>query len=534
MDEQVFDFVYGATRGGSNFRNPVQHEQEEEEDDDMGNLIADLSSVKVTVEPDGFTTELRELVEFLQTGDGVRMLKDAFRTNMLYKVDTYKILHSDAMVEVEEQLQRLELKLPQLKKVANVKGDDDNWSIFNSLSAPYLEAQDRATIFENVKLRAEERLAGSMGVEAVRGSGDAIFQRRDELVGKLKQLSNFHAQAHVVQKTAVIIMSFIKDPVLFRTKMMNFMLMGSAGTGKSTLAKAMAECFALAGLFVGNRTVEAGRSELVAQYEGQTVARTRQFLLDHLDTGVIFIDEAYAITPWSNGKPEGYGSEAATAMVEFMSRYVGLYCIITAGYEKDMVRYFLGTNEGLSRRFPNKFLLADYSANNLVSIFKKKIVEAQGLGRSFSNSIPESEKYFTPEAWKYLLDIVRVSMTGEHQLVEEADPATKKTYSNVSVFVPRHPFMYEVFKNQAGAMANMADEAVLVIINQVPVSQIVAAKKKNSGVVQRVQIGTMQRSVMRSILVKHILNFALSLSAVYLAALADVEEEMSQSPSPSR
>ena len=46
-------------------------------------------------------------------------------------------------------------------------------------------------------------------------------------------------------------------------------------------------------------------------------------------------------------------------------------------------------------------------------------------------------------------------------------------------------------------MANMADEAVLVIINQVPVSQIVAAKKKNSGVVQRVQIGTMQRSVMR-------------------------------------
>ena len=106
---------------GATSETPVQ-EEEQEDDDDMGNLIADLSSVKVTVEPDGFTTELRELVEFLQTGDGVRMLKDAFRTNMLYKVDTYKILHSDAMVEVEEQLQRLELKLPAAQEGGQRQG----------------------------------------------------------------------------------------------------------------------------------------------------------------------------------------------------------------------------------------------------------------------------------------------------------------------------------------------------------------------------------------------------------------------------
>ena len=50
----------------------------------------------------------------------------------------------------------------------------------------------------------------------------------------------------------------------------------------------------------------------MGQYMGETVTKTRNFLVNNLDNGVIFIDEAYAITPWEDGKPESYGTEATT------------------------------------------------------------------------------------------------------------------------------------------------------------------------------------------------------------------------------
>ena len=242
---------------------------------------------------------------------------------------------------------------------------DDNWNVFESISQEYIEAKDGATQFEALRARAQERLRGTMSTGQVE-RGDAVYALRDELVAELEELGNFTAQAHIVSKTVDIVSSFIKDPRLFRIKLMNFMMVGSAGTGKTTIAAHIGNVFAKAGMFVGNNLVEAGRADLVGQYEGQTVARTRNFLLSNLDNGVIFVDEAYSITPWQNGKPEGYGSEAATAMVEFMTRYKGLYCIITAGYEKEMTRYFLATNEGLDRRFPYKFILRDMSPGELV------------------------------------------------------------------------------------------------------------------------------------------------------------------------
>ena len=59
--------------------------------------------------------------------------------------------------------------------------------------------------------------------------------------------------------------SFIKDPRLFRTRLMNFVLMGGAGTGKTTLAQAIGDVFARSGMFVGDNLILAGRGELVGQ-----------------------------------------------------------------------------------------------------------------------------------------------------------------------------------------------------------------------------------------------------------------------------
>ena len=468
--------------------------------------------------------KLKGLISVLQSSVGLKMYKIAHRQNMIYKQRRYGELQQEAERDGQKQVEILNIKIPELKKLAGVEGVNDNWNIFESQSEMYHEAKDRAASFEALKIRAMQRMEGSMSFDEVK-TQDAIKQYRDELVKALLGLLNFSSQSHVVDKAVTIVASFIKDPTLFRTKLMNFMLIGGAGTGKTTLASAIGDVFAKAGIFVGNKLVEAGRAELVGQYEGQTVARTRAFLTNNLDSGVVFIDEAYAITPWQDGKPEGYGSEAATAMVEFMTRYPGLYCIIVAGYEKEMTRYFLPTNEGLSRRFPNKYVLQDMTTEGLIWIFQQSLLKAQGIPTPNGKDAPlVSSNYFTAEAWSYLHNIVEVCMGGEAQYVEEYDQATRKTYRNVRMFRPTWEYMYAIFQNQAGSMTNLADEAITVLLETISFQEVMQTQKKMEGA--RPLIGKQTKEVMRSIILQTILKSSLSQADLFLTQLTQIESSL--------
>ena len=455
------------------------------------------------------------------------MLKTAYRNNMLYKIEKYGELLAEAEIEVKKHVDIMQITIPELKRLADVKGDSDNWVIFESVNAQYKEAKQRAAVFEANRERARDKMSGSMGVEDVR-SQDSIRLLRDDLVRNLKRLTNFtSSQPHVIKKVVDIVGSFIKDPSIFRKKLMNFMLVGGAGTGKTTLAKEIGRVFASAGMFVSGNVVEAGRAELVGQYEGQTVARTQNFLVSNLDNGITFIDEAYAITPWDKGKPEGYGSEASTAMVEFMTKYPGLYCIIVAGYEKQMVRYFLASNEGLTRRFPNKFVLHNFSLRDLLIVFKRKLLEIQEIAIPDGRGVVlDSERYFTREAWVYLENIIEESLKGEDLRSDEYDEGTKKTYKNVKTFMPLYEHMYTLFENQAGSMYLLADDAVTVLMTTISYDDVIASQRK-SGVTQRPEFKMQGINTMKNIVRERIAAAALSNSTVFLSELEEMESRVS-------
>lgn len=523
MTEYDDEFAYGATRAGNTFREMLVDIPSPPASPGLSqNSRSALPSPPLDAK--GYPPNLRALIDLLQTPSGLKMYKTAYRENMEYKITRYGALLDNAQEDVIRQVELIKLKTPELKKLANVDGPSDNWNIFESISSAYLEAKDRATSFEAIKIRATQRLdLEGMYVDEVK-SNDAIKGLRDQLVRTLHALSNYSSQPHVITKTVDIVGAFIKDPKLFRTKMMNFMLLGGAGTGKTSIAEAIGDVFAKAGIFVGNKLVEAGRAELVAQYEGQTVARTRNFLVNNLDTGVIFIDEAYAITPWQNGKPEGYGSEAATAMVEFMTRYTGLYCIIVAGYETQMTRYFLPTNEGMSRRFPNKFVLRNMSADDLITVFKRALLKSQGLPLPDGKQvILESEGYFNRDAWTYLQNLVQTCTRGTVTFEDESDDSTRKRYKNVRVFQPTWEYLYTLFENQAGSMTNLADEAITVLMGTISYQEVINTQKKLGGGSNRPPIKMQSKSVMRDIVVQRILNTALSNADNFLAQLEQVE-----------
>ena len=324
-----------------------------------------------------------------------------------------------------------------------------------------------------------------------------------------------------------IISAFLKNPNLIRTKFLNFMMVGAPGTGKTTLAGIIATCLAKAGMFVEDRVICAGRAEFVAEYEGQTVARTRNFLISNLDRGVIFVDEAYGLTPWNDGKPEGYGAEAITAMVEFMTQYKGLYCIITAGYEKQMQRYFLTTNPGIARRFPYRFVLRDLGAKQLVHIFKKTLLTEQGRELNPDDDPQEeleSSSYFTDDAWAYLEHLIRYCMSGKVVVEnEEYDRATRCTYKNNIHFTPNFPNMYRLFENQAGSMTNLAEECVTILMRKAPFGDGTRRPRNSSNSSIPLRQPT---KIMEQVIKQRVLNSALSAAPSFFQELRCIEDQL--------
>lgn len=464
---------------------------------------------------------LELLVGLLQSSQGIRMFKRAYRENMLYKVSRYTELLQRARRDVDDALEVIRIKVPDLKSVANVPANDhsDNWHIFESVSGSYQSAKDQASRFEAILNRARERLTGSMEFDRVT-CDDMAKDHRDALVKALEGLTAFTVQGHVVEHVVDVVSSFIKDPRLFRTRLMNFMLMGGAGTGKTTIAQAIGDVFARAGMFVGDNLILAGRGELVGQYMGETVTKTRNFLVNNLDNGVIFIDEAYAITPWEDGKPESYGTEATTAMVEFMTRYPGLYCIITAGYEREMVRYFLPSNEGLLRRFPNKFVLNSMTPEQLIRAFQLQLFRAQGYSIMHDDT---TGSFFTDEAIEYLKRIISISMDGDVIYCNERDPGTRREYARVRHFRPRWGYVYRLFEHQAGSMANLADEAITVLYTTLSFREVISFHKRKRAKHTRPPIRRQGIPTMQRILLRRIQNLALSDSDEFVRQFHEIE-----------
>ena len=469
----------------------------------------------------GTSSPLHSLVDLLQSAQGLRMFKRAYRENMLYKIGRYTELVQRAQRDVRDAIEVIRIKMPDLKAAAGVSTNDnsDNWHIFDSISGPYQSARDQASRFEAILNRARARLTGSMEFDRVT-SDDIAKDHRDALVEALETLTAFTVQSHVVDHVVDVVSSFIKDPRLFRTRLMNFMLMGGAGTGKTTLAQAIGDVFARAGMFVGDNLILAGRGELVGQYMGETVTKTRNFLVGNLDNGVIFIDEAYAITPWEDGKPESYGTEATTAMVEFMTRYPGLYCIITAGYEREMVRYFLPSNEGLSRRFPSKFVLNSMTPEQLIRVFQRQLFRAQGYPITHEEV---TSTFFTDQAYEYLRLVIRMSIEGEVIYCNDRDPGTRREYPRVRHFRPRWSHVYKLFEHQAGSMANLADEAITVLYTTLSFKEVIAFHKRKRAKHSRPPIRRQGIPTMQRILLRRIHNLALSDADEFVRQFREIE-----------
>ena len=173
---------------------------------------------------------------------------------------------------------------------------------------------------------------------------------------------------------------------------------GSPGTGKTTVARILAQIYQNLGVVSKGHLVETDRAGLVAEFIGQTAIKTDKVIESALD-GVLFIDEAYALNA---GGENDYGKEAIATLIKRMEDYRDRLIVILAGYT-DQMKDFITSNPGLQSRFNRYIDFPDYSPEELLQIFELNMNKydyrfadgaKQFLQRFFENEVAHKDANF--------------------------------------------------------------------------------------------------------------------------------------------
>ncbi|KAI8933540.1 hypothetical protein NX059_009277 [Plenodomus lindquistii] len=154
---------------------------------------------------------------------------------------------------------------------------------------------------------------------------------------------------------------------------LNQCLIGSPGTGKTSVAKLYGRILADIGLLSNGEVVIKNPADFVGNVLGGSEANTKAILASTVGK-VLIIDEAYMLASGASGDPYKV-AVIDTIVAEVQSTPGEDRCVLLLGYKDQMEEMFRDVNPGLARRFPleSAFVFEDFNDAEIRRILDLKL-----------------------------------------------------------------------------------------------------------------------------------------------------------------
>lgn len=233
--------------------------------------------------------------------------------------------------------------------------DTGGYHIIRNASVSFLDTVDDAYYEINGGTLSQVRSQVSTSIQS-----ETALEKLDKLVG----LRAVKEKVHSIVNTIKVNQQGKESDKNFGFSY-HMIFAGDPGTGKTTVAKIVAQALFEVGAIPENKCTQVSVDSLVKGYVGQTAGHVRE-VLDEALGGVLFIDEAYELTVKDN--QNSFNSEVLSVLIRYMEDYRDQLVVIAAGYEKEM-KEFIASNVGLSRRF-QWVHFEDYTPKEMAQIFE--------------------------------------------------------------------------------------------------------------------------------------------------------------------
>lgn len=199
--------------------------------------------------------------------------------------------------------------------------------------------------------------------------GNEKFDKLYKLIPCLEELNKMIGMQGIKKDIFDTICFFIHG-LNNREELNHVVITGDPGVGKTTIAKLIGKIYLSLGFLSTNNFITARRSDLIAQYLGQTAPKTQK-VIDEAEGGVLFIDEIYSLG--NNEKRDSFAKECIDTINQNLTEKCDKFLCIVAGYKEDVEKCFFAYNKGLERRFTVRYQIDKYSIDDLSKMLEKFI-----------------------------------------------------------------------------------------------------------------------------------------------------------------